>query len=187
MRRYSKGVWRGWANHFSSHTRKESALIIEFVSGSHVAELIQQLIDIPLPHTNGYHTAIFGHLRPSIVYAHLFSRGHSPSHGQTPSRPHICYRLYIGCITNTTRGGRREGAPSWSRSRRVAQVFSCRATTAADGRRAQPAGCRYAHSLPNRPTDPNINNLLGSHQAQNNISPQSREVCDASDFESRLS
>ena len=187
MRRYSKGVWRGWANHFSSHTRKESALIIEFVSGSHVAELIQQLIDIPLPQTNGYTTqpssAIFG----LLLYTRI-SRGHSPSHGQTPSRPHICYRLYIGCITNTTRGGRREGAPSWSRSRRVAQVFSCRAATAADGRRAQPAGCRYlCHSLPNRPTDPNINNLLGSHQAQNNISPQSREVCDASDFESRLS
>ena len=36
-----RGCGEGWASHFSVHARKESALIIEFVSESHVAELIQ--------------------------------------------------------------------------------------------------------------------------------------------------
>ena len=36
-----RGCGEGWANHFSVQTRNESALIIEFVSESHVAELIQ--------------------------------------------------------------------------------------------------------------------------------------------------
>ena len=36
-----RGCGEGWANHFLVQTRKESALIIEFVSESHVAELIQ--------------------------------------------------------------------------------------------------------------------------------------------------
>ena len=35
-----RGCGEGWANHFSVHARKESALIIAFVSGSHIAELI---------------------------------------------------------------------------------------------------------------------------------------------------
>ena len=35
-----RGCGEGWASHFSVHARKESALIIEFVSGSHVAELM---------------------------------------------------------------------------------------------------------------------------------------------------
>ena len=34
------GCREGWANHFSVQTRKESALIIEFVVESHVAELV---------------------------------------------------------------------------------------------------------------------------------------------------
>ena len=39
-----RGCGEGWANHFSVQTRKESALIIEFVSESHVAELIQGVV-----------------------------------------------------------------------------------------------------------------------------------------------
>ena len=80
-----RGCGEGWANHFSVQTRKESALIIEFVSGSHVAELIQhqKVIDYTATYTMAT-TAIFGLLRPST----RISRGHTPPHGRTPSGPH---------------------------------------------------------------------------------------------------
>ena len=87
------GVWmtktdfytKKWANHFSVQTRKESALIIEFVSESHVAELIQhqKVIDYTATYKRAT-TAIFGLLRPST----RISLGHTPPHGQTPSGPH---------------------------------------------------------------------------------------------------
>ena len=80
-----RGCGEGWANHFSVQTRKESALIIEFVSESHVAELIQHQKVIDYTATYKWATtAIFGLLRPST----RITRGHTPPHGQTPSGPH---------------------------------------------------------------------------------------------------
>ena len=80
-----RGCGEGWASHFSVHARKESALIIEFVSESHVAELIQHQKVIDYTATYKWATtAIFGLLRPST----RISLGHTPPHGQTPSGPH---------------------------------------------------------------------------------------------------
>ena len=77
-----RGSREGWASHFLS---RAIPFIIEFVSGSHVAELIQhqKVIDYTATYTMAT-TAIFGLLRPST----RITRGHTPPHGQTPSGPH---------------------------------------------------------------------------------------------------
>ena len=85
-----RGSREGWASHFLS---RAIPFIIEFVSGSHVAELIQhqKVIDYTATYTMAT-TAIFGLLRPST----RISRGHTPPHGQTPSGPHTAaHRLAL--------------------------------------------------------------------------------------------
>ena len=77
-----RGSREGWASHFLS---RAIPFIIEFVSGSHVAELIQHQKVIDYTATYKWATtAIFGLLRPST----RISRGHTPPHGRTPSGPH---------------------------------------------------------------------------------------------------
>ena len=77
-----KGLWRGVGEPLFSPCQKG---INEFVSGSHVAELIQhqKVIDFTarIPMATTQHLDL---LRPST----RISRGHTPPHGQTPSGPH---------------------------------------------------------------------------------------------------
>jgi len=75
-----RGCGEGWANHFSVQTRKESALIIEFVSESHVAELIQhqKVID---------YTATYNGLpQPSSAFFGLLRAFHSATLHHTAKR-----------------------------------------------------------------------------------------------------
>ena len=77
-----KGLWRGVGEPLFSPCQKG---INEFVSGSHVAELIQhqKVIDYTATYKRAT-AAIFDLLRPST----RISLGHTPPHGQTPSGPH---------------------------------------------------------------------------------------------------
>ena len=80
----SKGLWRGVGEPLFSPNQKGTN---EFVSGSHVAELIQHQKVVNYTATSMQwlpRPIYFGLLRPST----RISRGHTPPHGQTPSGPH---------------------------------------------------------------------------------------------------